>query len=266
MQVYWDAIPAVHEMPKLNMKEDLLPLLQEPKMETYIANDRSGVAYAYNQTAYYLRLLPKPVTLDEFVHYATWIGAYTFTFDNTVGQRVRYLIPVLDMLNSGNRLEVNADVRTRGTSFQAYATKPINKGDQVRFTYNNGIQRNDHSIVHYGFIQELETPLLACIDWPNGDLADDSMCPDDDSDYEEGGRLATEEEANRLEAILKSFATTEEEDAALLAKEAKTWLKKGNVEAEIKQMFIKFRMLRKKALRLVIERIRASLTKTRSEL
>lgn len=54
---------------------------------------------------------------------------------------------------------------------------------QVRFTYNNGIQRNDHSIVHYGFMQDLETPLLACIDRPNGDLADDSMCPDDDSDY-----------------------------------------------------------------------------------
>lgn len=54
---------------------------------------------------------------------------------------------------------------------------------QVRFTYNNGIQRNDHSIVHYGFMQDLETPLLTCIDRPNGDLADDSNCPDDDSDY-----------------------------------------------------------------------------------
>jgi hypothetical protein len=34
---------------------------------------------------------------------------------------------------------------------------------------------------------------------------------------DEGGPLATEEEANRLEAILKAFPTTEEEDAALLA-------------------------------------------------
>jgi hypothetical protein len=87
--------------------------------------------YSYNQTAYYLRLLPKPVTEADFVLTATWIGAYTFTFDNHAGQRVRYLIPVLDMLNSGNRKETNADVRTKGTSFQAFATKPIKKGDQV---------------------------------------------------------------------------------------------------------------------------------------
>eukprot|EP00884_Botryococcus_braunii_P010834 jgi/Botrbrau1/19752/Bobra.0124s0005.1 len=214
--------------------------------ETYIANDRAGLAYAYNQSAYYLRLLPKPVTLDEFNHIATWLGAYTFAFDNTAGQRVRFLIPVLDMLNNGNRLEANSDVRSRGTSFETFATKHIKKGEEVKFTYNTGIQRNDHSIVHYGFLQELETPLLACIDCAEGGLGGDAMCPEDDSDYEEGGRLATEEEANRLEAILKSFPTTEEEDAALLAKEARTWLKKGNVEAEIKQMFIKFRMLRKK--------------------
>jgi hypothetical protein len=32
MQPYWDAIPARSEVPKLNMKEDLLPFLQEPKM------------------------------------------------------------------------------------------------------------------------------------------------------------------------------------------------------------------------------------------
>lgn len=99
--------------------------------ESYVANDRAGVAYAYNQTAYYLKLLPKPVTLEDFVHLATWIGAYTFTFDNHAGQRVRYLIPVLDMLNSGNRHTTNADVRALGNSFQAFATKPIKKGDEV---------------------------------------------------------------------------------------------------------------------------------------
>lgn len=32
----------------------------------------------------------------------------------------------------------------------------------------------------------------------------------------EGGELATEEEAERLEKILKSFPTTEEEDIAIL--------------------------------------------------
>lgn len=35
----------------------------------------------------------------------------------------------------------------------------------------------------------------------------------------EGGELATEEEAERLEKILKSFPTTEEEDLALLESE-----------------------------------------------
>jgi hypothetical protein len=66
---------------------------------------------------------------------ATWIGAYTFTFDNYAGERVRYLIPIMDMLNSGNRGTTNADVRTIGTAYETYATKPIAKGDEVSMLY-----------------------------------------------------------------------------------------------------------------------------------
>lgn len=50
-----------------------------------------------------------------------------------------------------------------------------------------------------------------------------------------------------------------------LAEDQKTH-KKGDVDAGIRQMFIKFRIHRKRALRLTIEKIRSLLAKARSEL
>lgn len=51
----------------------------------------------------------------------------------------------------------------------------------------------------------------------------------------------------------------------LLAEDQKAQ-KKGDVDAGVRQMFIKFRIHRKRALRLTIEKIRSVLAKARSEL
>lgn len=62
---------------------------------------------------------------------------------------------------------------------------------QVRFRYNSGSSRNDNSMMHYGYIQnDLDPPLLACMDRADGDLEDKNSCDDDDSDC--GPRVSSE--------------------------------------------------------------------------
>ncbi len=61
---------------------------------------------------------------------------------------------------------------------------------QVRFSYSNGNARNDHALLHYGFVNRdrAAEPLLACVDEPGGDLW---ACPD-----AEVGLLARAEKLN----------------------------------------------------------------------
>ena len=43
---------------------------------------------------------------------------------------------------------------------------------QVRLSYSTQLQRNDQSLLHYGFIQDQEPPKLAALDLPGGNLYD----------------------------------------------------------------------------------------------
>lgn len=86
---------------------------------------------------------------------------------------------------------------------------------QVTYTYNNSLQRNDASLMKYGFIQQADPPRLCGVDLPGGQLGE----------VYEGlqwepvpySALASREEMARLSDILTAFPTTAEEDAALLA-------------------------------------------------
>ncbi len=43
---------------------------------------------------------------------------------------------------------------------------------QLVHAYNKVCERNDQSLFHYGFIQDLDPPLLSALDTPNGNLYD----------------------------------------------------------------------------------------------
>ena len=43
---------------------------------------------------------------------------------------------------------------------------------QVRLSYSTQLQRNDQSLLHYGFIQDQKPPKLAALDLPGGNLYD----------------------------------------------------------------------------------------------
>jgi hypothetical protein len=46
---------------------------------------------------------------------------------------------------------------------------------QLRHSYNRGCERNDHSLFHYGFVQDLPAPKLAALDLPQGNLYDETL-------------------------------------------------------------------------------------------
>lgn len=45
-------------------------------------------------------------------------------------------------------------------------------GVQLVHAYNTIAERNDASLFHYGFVQDLDPPLLAALDTPSGNLYD----------------------------------------------------------------------------------------------
>lgn len=54
---------------------------------------------------------------------------------------------------------------------------------QLTHTYTTGIRRNDHSVFHYGFVQEYDPPALVEQDLPGGNLYD--VSPYSEADYGE---------------------------------------------------------------------------------
>ena len=51
---------------------------------------------------------------------------------------------------------------------------------QLTFTYSAALQRNDQSLLHYGFIQLHEPPKLVAQDFPGGNLHDTPKHRDED--------------------------------------------------------------------------------------
>ena len=51
---------------------------------------------------------------------------------------------------------------------------------QLRHSYNRGCERNDHSLFHYGFVQDLDPPRFAALDLPEGNLYDEAAFSEKD--------------------------------------------------------------------------------------
>ena len=86
---------------------------------------------------------------------------------------------------------------------------------QVTHTYNRSLQRNDASLMKYGFIQGADPPRLCGVDLPGGQLGE--VYEGDRWEPVPHSALASREEMQRLSDTLAAFPTTAEEDAALLA-------------------------------------------------
>lgn len=54
-------------------------------------------------------------------------------------------------------------------------------GVQLRHTYIDSCERNDHTLFHYGFVQELAEPKMVAQDFPSGNLYDE--LGHDEKDY-----------------------------------------------------------------------------------
>ncbi|EIE23279.1 hypothetical protein COCSUDRAFT_53559 [Coccomyxa subellipsoidea C-169] len=177
------------------------------------------------------------------------------------------MLPLMDLINHGNAGEANLKLfRDDKGDYIAYATRDIKKGEELLHTYNSGCERNDHSLFHYGFVQDLPEPRLCAQDLPDGNLYDDSS--HSEADYDAGGSLVSEDEVQRLSAILAAFPSTEAEDDRLL--QGGSWLDRllgrKPVTDEVERLFVQYRALRKKTLRLTIDKLRANLAASKAEL
>ncbi|CAL8462629.1 g2162 [Coccomyxa elongata] len=255
---YWRSLPALGS-PTLFCKELFterhIALLQDPGMEWVVREEIATAVDIYNGTStWWQRLLglappvslhlnlPKgaehDVTWEEFAHTTCLVGAYAFGCRGGWGGSQVCMVPLLDMINHAHPDTANTVVHqdTRNGSYGCTAIKNITAGQEVTHTYSATALRSDYSLLHYGFVLEMERPLLAGNDHiARFEYSDDDL-------YSQHERLLSHEEAQRLNDILKSFPTTEEEDLQLLRESSD---KLDGREREI----IRFRIQRKRALR-----------------
>ena len=67
---------------------------------------------------------------------------------------------------------------TSSTGFQGFANSGSGRGLQVTHTYSAALDRNDHCLLQYGFVQDSPEPILAAVDHISGitmEYADDSL-------------------------------------------------------------------------------------------
>ncbi|CAL8465237.1 g4772 [Coccomyxa elongata] len=275
MQTYWDSLPQRDEIiTKETFPPAKLGLLQDPSMAAFVRIHQDFTRNVLRGAKPHIvkdvrAMLGRDISLEEFKYWTAMVASYAFTFpdDTDPEKQVRVMLPLVDLINHGNRDEANVKLfRDENGDYIAYATRVIKKGEELRHTYQAGCERNDHALFHYGFVQDLPEPKLAAQDLPSGNLYDDSA--HSEADYDVGGPLATEEELQRLKDILAAFPTTEAEDERLLT--GGGWMDKllgrKPLTDSVERLFVTYRMLRKKALRLTIERLRANLASSSAEL
>lgn len=192
-----------------------------------------------------------------FRHLTSIIASREFSFATADGSTgPDRLVPVVDMINN-DADRVNCDQYTDGENLYLVATKPILKGEELFITYMPGLDhRNDITLTMYGFIRKLDRPLLPATDLPtfNQDSPYQPTPWSDDQLYGPSGTFNTPRELKRLQNLLNSTGTTQEEDEALLhADNMNDWRNK---------LVLEFRIERKKALRNAIEAIKKELLRT----
>ncbi|CAK0787098.1 hypothetical protein CVIRNUC_010314 [Coccomyxa viridis] len=276
MGPYWESLP---KQGTLNTKETFprssLSLLQDDSMAAFVRVHQDFTANVLRggkphiTTDVRAELEGQELSLEEFKHWTALVASYAFTFpdEDKNDTQIRIMLPLFDLLNHGNPDKANMGImRDEEGSYIAYALRPIKKGEELVHAYNKVCERNDQSLFHYGFIQDTDPPRLAALDLPSGNLYD--AVAYNETDYEEGGRLATAEEKKRLEDLLASFPTTQPEDEKLIA--GGGWmgslLGQGKITGEVERMFVRFRILRKRALRYYIEKLARQLQGDKAEL
>ena len=62
------------------------------------------------------------------------IAAYAFLFPNEAGAMHRMLLPLLDLINHGDREAANLDImQAENGDFYGYALRDIRQGEEARF-------------------------------------------------------------------------------------------------------------------------------------
>ncbi|KAK9834982.1 hypothetical protein WJX81_001936 [Elliptochloris bilobata] len=253
LTAYWQFLPK-QLLTRNTFPEAALDLLQSKAMKAYALTHQVQAEEIHRRED----LAAEGISEAEFRHANDLVSAYSFGFQVSPDERLRILMPVLDATNYGDvDDEANVEVRlTTDGGFVAVSTRPISSGDEVLYSYTPACRRNDYSLFHYGFLQEKHPPRLCALDTPGGTLYD-APGLEEERDYGEGGILATREELQRLEALLAAFPTSEDQDARLLLGQ-RGWLAAwtgAKPLSGVEQLFVRFRMLRKRALRYWIDRL-----------
>eukprot|EP00884_Botryococcus_braunii_P006374 jgi/Botrbrau1/15738/Bobra.4_1s0106.1 len=254
MEPYWMSLPSNgHSFSKFTMTPAHLSMLQSPELAEAARYVQAKTELEYTENA--LKQLPgleDTVSMSYFKHLASVISTYTLSFPNLEDGYSTFMIPVMDLMNHAASHAANVMINMEDDNFVARALKDIKEGEELRQVYSDALGRNDHSLMHYGFIHRDNNPRMTCMDRLGGDLYDDTSCPLNDSDYAFGGALHTEGELRRLLHLHNNFPTTLGEDMRLL--EDKT----SNID-NIERVLVSFRVLRKRALQQVIIKLQQGL-------
>ncbi|KAK9918262.1 hypothetical protein WJX75_002675 [Coccomyxa subellipsoidea] len=268
MTPYWDSLPREGEvLREQSFPEELLDLLQDDALAAEARKEREfaeGLYYGtvnrgYEQGSLAEEMPNLNMSLQEFKHLSSIIGSYTFAFPRKAGEKsmIRYMLPLMDKMNHASPEAATAYVRRDHTNaeFLVVAIKDIQMGEEVRFTYNLSLLRNDASLFKYGFVQQQDPPRLCAVDLPGGYLG--GILEGPPWEYYAGGRLTTRAEQLRLSAILAKFPTAAEEDELILQRQREItgWAR----------TFIEFRMLRKRALQHAIDFLNQTLSNRSTE-
>ncbi|GAB4820914.1 hypothetical protein N2152v2_007960 [Parachlorella kessleri] len=158
------------------------------------------------------------------------------------------LVPAIDMLN--HRGDPNTEYDEVDGSVVLKATKAVAAGEELLIDYKPGVlHRPDASLFLYGFVQDHEHRLLCAMDlptylpfnpWRRTHLEDPTVSSATPS-------WAEKYEYKRLASLLASMPTTEEQDLALL--------EGGSLDSWRQRLLVRFRLQRKRGLRLALQRM-----------
>lgn len=262
----WDLFWRAHPGPEGTFTPEVytdehMAMLQTPLLESLVAGQRAVTeqvydgSYPYYSYAHFNATVGEDrVSLDTFKYVASLLGSRYFGFfrDGKTDHPSSHLVPMVDLINHSD--DPNAERSDDTVNVLVKAIKSISKGQEITNSYQPGvIHRPDMSLYIYGFVIDREAPFLAAVDLPTYNSQDPfEQTPLVDDLYDApGGKYVTTGELARLRGLLSSAGTTEEEDRAALDS--------GDVTDWRIRSILTYRVMRKRALRLAIAKLEASL-------
>lgn len=203
-------------------------------------------------------IAPHSVDVDTFLYLSALVVTREFEFD-VEGEDCVYLFPSIDMLNDCLKEDCTVERINNDEYVKLVALKDIKKGEQLTMAYQSEVtHRPDMSLLVYGFTMPSDPPLMAAQDLVDFETSNPFKSTGfKDDEYRPKSRDLLVKEMARCRAILNGFATTAEEDEALL--KSGKWDGPG---AWKMQEVIKSRLARKRGLLYHIQ----EMTDTLSEL